>query len=82
MYLINNFEQISVKKTFVAVFGKLGGKILVVDNFFSSDEKWFHPTASFDENCIECEVQRDRNYYVDLRESHFALKLKFVKKRG
>ena len=35
-----------------------------------------------DENCLEFEFQTDRNYYVDLRQSFLALKLKFVKGRG
>ena len=30
----------------------------------------------------EFEFQTDRNYYVDLRQSFLALKLKFVKGRG
>ena len=42
----------------------------------------FYPTTSLDENCIEFEVQTDRNYYVDLRQPFLALKLKFVMGRG
>ena len=33
-------------------------------------------------NCIEFEFQTDRNFYIDLRLSFLALKLKFVKGRG
>ena len=45
-------------------------------------EQETYPTTSLDENCIEFEFQTDRNYYVDLRQSFLALKLKFVKGRG
>ena len=41
-----------------------------------------YPTTSLDENCIELEFQRDRNYYVDLRQTYLALKLKFRKGCG
>ena len=44
--------------------------------------KKFYPTTSLDKNCRKFEVQKDRNYYVDLRQSFLALKLKFVKGRG
>ena len=44
--------------------------------------KKFIQLPHFDENCIEFEFQTDRNYYVDLRQSFLALKLKFVKGRG
>ena len=53
-----------------------------VDDVLSSHEQEIYPTTSFDENCIEFEFQTDRNYYVDLRQSFLALKLKFVKGRG
>ena len=67
---------------FVAVSGKLGGKIPVVDDVLSSHEQEIHPTTSLDENCIEFEFQTDRNYYVDLRQTYLALKLKLVRGRG
>ena len=38
---------------FVAVFGKLGGKVPVVDDVLLSHEQEIHPTTSFDENCNE-----------------------------
>ena len=68
----------------VAVSGNLGGKVPIVDDVMSSHEKEFYPTISLDENCIEFEFQtcRNRNYYVDLRKSLLAFKLKFVKGRG
>ena len=34
------------------------------------------------QNCIEFEFQTDRNYYVDLRQTYLALKLKPVRGRG
>ena len=67
---------------FVAVSGNLGGKVPIVDDVLSSHEQEIYRTTSLDENCIEFEFQTDRNYYVDLRQSFLALKLKFVKGRG
>ena len=67
---------------FVAVSGNLGGKIPVVDDVLSSHEQEIYPTTSLDENCIEFEFQTDRNYYVDLRETYLALKLKLIRGRG
>ena len=48
----------------------------------SSHEQEIYPTTSLDENCIEFEIQTDRNYYVDLRQTYVALKLKLVRGRG
>ena len=62
--------------------GNLGGEVAIVDNVLSSHEQEISPSTSLDENCIEFEFQKDRNYYVDLRQSFLALKLKFVKGRG
>ena len=67
---------------FVAVSGNLGGKVPVVDDVLSSHEHEIYPTTSLDENCIEFGFQRDRNYYVDLRQTYLALKLKLVRGRG
>ena len=67
---------------FVAVSGNLGEKVPIVDDFLPSHEQENYPTTSLDENCIEFEFQTDRIYYVDLRQSVLALKLKFVKGRG
>ena len=69
-------------QTFVAVSGKLGGKVPIVDDPLSSLEQEIYHTTSFDENCPKNEFQRDRAYYVDLRQTYSALKLKFVKVRG
>ena len=74
----NNFRY----QPFVAVSGNLGGKVPVVDDVLSSHEREVYPTASLDENCIEFDFQTDRNYYVDLRQTYLALKLKLVKGRG
>ena len=74
----NNFRY----QPFVAVSGNLGGKVPIVDNVLSSHEQEIYPTTSLDENCMEFEFQTDRNYYVDLRQSFLALKLKFFKGRG
>ena len=67
---------------FVAVSGNLGGKVPVVDDVLSSHEQENYPTTSLDENCIELEFQTDRNYYVVLRQTYLALKLKLVRGRG
>ena len=67
---------------FVAVSGSLGGKVPVVDDVMSSHEQENYPTTSLDENCIEFEYQTDRNYYVELRQTYLALKLKRVGGRG
>ena len=74
----NNFRY----QPFVAVSENLGGKVPIVDDILSSHEQEIYPTTSLDENCIEFEFQTDRNYYVDLRQSFLALKLKFVKGCG
>ena len=67
---------------FVAVSGNLGGNVPVVDDVLSSHEQEIYPTTSLDENCIEFDFQTDRNYYVDLRQTYLALKLKLFKGRG
>ena len=74
----NNFRY----QPFVAVSGNLGGKVPIVDDVLSSHEQEIYPTTSFDENCIGFEIQTDRNYYVDLRQSFLALRLNFVNVRG
>ena len=66
----------------MAVSGNLGGKVSIVDDALSLHEQEHYPTTSLVENCIEFEFQTDRNYYVDLRQSFLAMKLKFVKGRG
>ena len=74
----NNFRY----QPFVAVSGNLGGKVPIFDDVLFSHEQEIYPTTSLDENCIEFEIQTDRNFYVDLRQSFLALKLKLVKGRG
>ena len=74
----NNFRY----QPFVPVCANLGGKVPFVDDVLSSHEQEIYPTTSLDENCIEFDFQTDRSYYVDLRQSSLALKLKFVKGPG
>ena len=74
----NNFRY----QHFVAVSGNLGRNVTIVDDVLSSHEQEIYPSTSLDENCLEFEFQTDRNYYVDLRQSFLALKLKLVKGRG
>ena len=66
----------------MAVSAILGGNVPIVDDVLSSHEQEIYLNTSLDENCIEFEFQTDRNFYVDLRQSFLALKLKFVKRRG
>ena len=66
----------------MAVYGNLGGKVPVVDNVLSSHEQKIYPTNSLDENSIAFEFQMDRNYYVGLRQTYLALKLKLVRGCG
>ena len=74
----NNYRY----QPFVTVSGNLGVKVPIVDDVLSSHEQEIYPSTSPDENCLEFEFQTDCNYYVDLRQSFLALKLKFVKRRG
>ena len=74
----NNFRY----QAFVAVSRNVGGKVPVVDNVLSSNEKQTFSTTSLDENRTEFEFQTDRNYDVDLRQTYLASKLKFVVCRG
>ena len=69
-------------RTFVTVSGNFGGKVPVVDDVLSSHEQEIYPTTSLDENYIEFEFQTDRNYYVGLRQTYMALKLKLVRGSG
>ena len=57
-------------------------KVPVVDDVLSSHEHEICPTTSLDENSIQFEFQTDRNFYVDLRQTYLALKIKLVKGRG
>ena len=61
---------------FVAVSKNLGGKDPVVDDVLSHEQ--IYPATSLDENCVVFEFQTDWNYYVDLRQTYLAWKLKFV----
>ena len=79
--LTNNFddhvEQFLVPKI-CGRFWKSWGKFPVVADVLSSHEQGIYPPTSLDENCIKFELQIDCNYYVDLRQTYPALKLKFV----
>ena len=66
---------------FVVVAGNVGGKVPVVDDVLSSHEQEIYPTTSLDEK-YRVEFRMDRNYYVDLRQTYLASKLKLVKGRG
>ena len=81
-FLVEHFKQQFSVPTFCGMSGILGEKVPIVDDVLSSHEQEIYPTTSLDENCIEFEFQTDGNYYVDLRQSFLALKVKFVKGRG
>ena len=66
----------------MAVSGNLGEKVPLVYDVLSSHEQQIYPTTSLYENCIEFEFPKVRNYYVDLRQTYLALKLKLVGGRG
>ena len=66
---------------FVAVSENLGGKVPVIDDVLPSHEQEIYPTTSLDANCREFDFQTDGNYYVDLRQTYLALKLKLVRGR-
>ena len=66
----------------MSVSGNLGGKVPVVDDVLTSHEQEIYPTTSLHQSCIEFDFQTDWNYYVDLRQTYLALKLKLVRGRG
>ena len=66
----------------MAVSGKFGEKVAVVEDVLSSHEQEIYPTTSLGENWIEFELQTDRNYNVDWRQTYLVLKLNFVRGRG
>ena len=66
----------------MAVSRNLGEKVPVVDEVLSCHEEEIYPTTSLDENCIEFEFQTDWSYYIELRQTYLALKLKLVRGRG
>ena len=67
---------------FVAVSGKIEGKVPVVGDVLSFHEQEIYPTTSLDEEGIEFEIQTNRNYYVDFRQTYLVSKLKLVRGRG
>ena len=67
---------------FAAVSGNVGEKVPVVDDVLLSHEQEICFTTSVDRSCMDFEFQTDRNYYVDVRQTFLALKLKFVKGCG
>ena len=70
----NNFRY----QLLVEVSGIFGGKSPVSDDVLSSQEQKVYPNNSLDENCIEYDFQTNWNYYVVLRQTYLALKLKLV----
>ena len=67
---------------FVAVSGSLGWKVPVVDHVLSFHEQEIYLNTSLDENGIEFEFQTDRNCYVNLKQTYFPIKLKFMRDCG
>ena len=56
-------------------------QIPVVNDVLSSHEQGIYPPTSFDDNSIEIKFETDRNFYVDLRQTYLALKIKLVNGR-
>ena len=75
IFMSNEFRY----QPLVAVSGNIGRKVRVVDDVLLSREQKIYPNTSFDEKCIEFEFQTDRNFYVDLRQTYLASKLKLVR---
>ena len=76
--MLSNFRY----QPFVAVSRNLGRKVPAVDDVLSSHEQEIYSTNSLNENCEESGFQMDWRYYVELRQTYLALKLKLVKGRG
>ena len=66
----------------MAVSGNHGREVPVVCDVLSSHEQEIYLTTSLDEKCIKFNFQTDPNYYVDLRQTYLALKLKLVRGHG
>ena len=66
----------------MAVSGKLGGKVPVVNDVLLAHDQQIYSTTSLDENCLEFDFQTDLNSHVDLRQTYLLLKLKLVRGRG
>ena len=81
-FLVEHVEQQFSVPTFCGSVWKSWREVPIVDDVLSSHEQEIYTTTSLAENCIEFEFQTDRNYYVDLRQSFLALKLKYVKGSG
>ena len=54
----------------------------MVDDILLPYDQEIFITNSVNENCVESEIQTERNYYVDLKRTYWALKMKIVKDRG
>ena len=67
---------------FVAVSGKLRAKFQVVDDVLLSHEQEIYATTTLNERSTELQFQTDRTFYVDLRRTYLALKLKLVRGCG
>ena len=79
-FLVNHIKYFW-HQPFVAVSASLGGKVPVIDDVLSFHEPEIDPTTSLDENCLEFEFQTDWNYYADMRQRYWELKLKLTKRR-
>ena len=60
----------------MAVSVNLEEKVPIVDDGLSSLEQKIYPTTLLDGNCLWFELQADRNFYADLRQTFSSLKLK------
>ena len=56
-------------QTLKATSGNLGVKVPIVDKVLLSQEQEIHPTTSCDKIFMKFEIQMDRSYYVDSRQT-------------
>ena len=63
----------------MAVSENLGAKIPIVDFFLSFHEHKTNPLPHAMETPWSLNLQTDRKYYVDLRQTYLALKMNLVK---
>ena len=56
-------------------------KVPVLETIISSYIQEVFPSTSLDESSIEFEFETDRNLYLDMRDTHFSLKLQLFKGR-
>ena len=80
-FLTNDLVQFLVP-TICGSFCKPWRESPVLDKILLSHERQIFLSTSLDENCTEFEFQSNWSYYVNLRQTYFAVKLKCVTGHG